>query len=187
VAIVVGVKTWDPEGLFHAPRYRDNTPWVLAGEWLRRTRKSARKALGLVIAGCRIDAGGQLLHPISRSTRICGPHLCLFTPRLCHATAAASVYCCAICVAGEVGRRRSCVRHERDLAYALAAIVSEISIASSFDSPVAACELARLVLRQVVSFRIAARRMLARVRRVLCRADIRVLWPLYRKKIFVRI
>ena len=57
-------KTWDPEGFLSTlPAIATALIGMLAGEWLRSERTGARKALGLVIAGVALMFAGQLLHP----------------------------------------------------------------------------------------------------------------------------
>jgi predicted acyltransferase len=57
-------KTWDPEGLLSTfPAVATLLIGVLAGEWLRSNREGEWKALGLVIAGIPLMLVGRLLHP----------------------------------------------------------------------------------------------------------------------------
>jgi predicted acyltransferase len=57
-------KTWDPEGLLSTlPAIATALIGILAGEWLRSPRKGRRKALGLVVAGTALLLAGRLLHP----------------------------------------------------------------------------------------------------------------------------
>jgi predicted acyltransferase len=57
-------KTWDPEGFLSTlPAIATALIGILAGEWLRSQRKGRRKALGLVAAGAALILAGQLLHP----------------------------------------------------------------------------------------------------------------------------
>jgi predicted acyltransferase len=57
-------KTWDPEGFLSTlPAIATTLIGILAGEWLRSERKGPRKALGLVIAGVVLMLAGQLLQP----------------------------------------------------------------------------------------------------------------------------
>ena len=56
--------TWDPEGLLSTlPAIASLLIGVLAGEWLRSDRAAARKALGLAAAGLALLVVGRLLHP----------------------------------------------------------------------------------------------------------------------------
>jgi predicted acyltransferase len=57
-------KTWDPEGLLSTlPAIASALIGILTGEWLRSERRGARKVLGLVIAGAVLMLAGRLLHP----------------------------------------------------------------------------------------------------------------------------
>jgi predicted acyltransferase len=57
-------KTWDPEGILSTiPAIATLLIGILAGEWLRSDRQGGRKALGLVAAGIPLMLLGQLLHP----------------------------------------------------------------------------------------------------------------------------
>jgi len=57
-------KTWDPEGLLSTlPAIATALIGILAGEWLRSERKGPRKVAGMVIAGAILMLAGWLLHP----------------------------------------------------------------------------------------------------------------------------
>jgi predicted acyltransferase len=56
--------TWDPEGLLSTlPAIATTLIGVLAGSWLRSNRSTARRALGLMIGGVAGIAVGRLLNP----------------------------------------------------------------------------------------------------------------------------
>jgi predicted acyltransferase len=56
--------TWDPEGFLSTlPAIASLLIGILAGEWLRSDQRAGRKALGLAAAGLVLLAAGQLLHP----------------------------------------------------------------------------------------------------------------------------
>ena len=56
--------TWDPEGLLSTlPAIASLLLGILAGEWLRSDRAAVRKALGLAAAGLVLLIVGRLLHP----------------------------------------------------------------------------------------------------------------------------
>jgi predicted acyltransferase len=56
--------TWDPEGLLSTlPAIASVLIGILAGEWLRSDRRAGRKALGLAAAGLALLAAGRLIHP----------------------------------------------------------------------------------------------------------------------------
>jgi predicted acyltransferase len=57
-------KTWDPEGFLSTlPAIASVLIGILAGEWLRSNRPEARKALGLAAAGIALLIVGRALHP----------------------------------------------------------------------------------------------------------------------------
>ncbi len=57
-------KTWDPEGFLSTlPAIASLLIGILAGEWLRSNRRAASKALGLVAAGVVLVLAGKLLDP----------------------------------------------------------------------------------------------------------------------------
>jgi predicted acyltransferase len=56
--------TWDPEGFLSTlPAIASLLIGILAGEWLRSDQRAGRKAMGLAAAGLVLLAAGQLLHP----------------------------------------------------------------------------------------------------------------------------
>lgn len=56
--------TWDPEGLLSTlPAIATLLIGILAGEWLRSDRRAERKAIGLAAAGVVLLAAGRILHP----------------------------------------------------------------------------------------------------------------------------
>ena len=56
--------TWDPEGLLSTlPAIASLLIGILAGEWLRSDRRAQRKALGLAAAGLALMIAGLLIHP----------------------------------------------------------------------------------------------------------------------------
>jgi predicted acyltransferase len=56
--------TWDPEGFASTlPAIASVLIGILAGEWLRSDRAAGRKALGLAAAGLALLVVGRLLHP----------------------------------------------------------------------------------------------------------------------------
>jgi predicted acyltransferase len=56
--------TWDPEGFLSTlPAIASLLIGVLAGEWLRSDRRAGRKALGLASAGFVLLVAGRFLHP----------------------------------------------------------------------------------------------------------------------------
>ncbi len=58
--------TWDPEGFLSTlPAIATLLIGILAGEWMRSDREGSRKALGLAVAGIPLMLIGRLLHPYS--------------------------------------------------------------------------------------------------------------------------
>jgi predicted acyltransferase len=56
--------TWDPEGFLSTlPAIASLLIGILAGEWLRSNRGTQRKAIGLAAAGVALLISGRLLHP----------------------------------------------------------------------------------------------------------------------------
>jgi predicted acyltransferase len=56
--------TWDPEGFLSTfPAIASLLIGILAGEWLRSDKLAGRKALGLAAAGLVLLVAGRLLHP----------------------------------------------------------------------------------------------------------------------------
>jgi predicted acyltransferase len=56
--------TWDPEGFLSTlPAIASLLIGILAGEWLRSDRAAKRKALGLALSGLALLVVGRLLHP----------------------------------------------------------------------------------------------------------------------------
>lgn len=57
-------KTWDPEGFLSTlPAIASLLIGILAGEWLRSARSAQRKILGLIAAGIVLLVAGRALHP----------------------------------------------------------------------------------------------------------------------------
>ncbi len=57
-------KTWDPEGFLSTlPAIASLLIGILAGEWLRSERSAQRKILGLIAAGIVLLVAGRALHP----------------------------------------------------------------------------------------------------------------------------
>jgi predicted acyltransferase len=183
-------KTWDPEGLLSTlPAIATVLIGVLAGEWLRSESKAARKALGLVIVGVALMLAGELLHPYFPINKN------LWTSTYVLFTSGFGMLLLALCywVVDLRGWRKWAAPFlvfgtNAILAYALAAIVADISIGFQFRIsggpprtlhgwfygkyfvPHAGPENASLAFALFFVVLIFA-----------------FLWPLYHKKIFVRI
>ena len=183
-------KTWDPEGLLSTlPAIATTLIGVLAGEWLRSERQSARKALGLVIAGAASMLAGQLLHPyFPINKNLWTSTYVLFTSGFGMLLLTLSYW-----VVDLRGWRKWAAPFlvfgmNAILAYALAAIVSEISI--DFEFRFSGGRLRTwhgwFYDKYFIPYASPANASLAFA--VFFVALIfALLWPLYRKKIFVRI
>lgn len=122
--------TWDPEGFLSTlPAIASLLLGILAGEWLRPDRRGAqRKALGLAAAGAVLLAAGRLLHPFFPINKN------LWTSTFALFTGGAAMLALAACywLVDVRGSRRwtppfLVFGMNAILAYALAALVSEIS------------------------------------------------------------
>jgi predicted acyltransferase len=183
-------KTWDPEGLLSTlPAIASALIGILTGEWLRSERKGARKVLGMAIAGVVLMLAGRLLHPYFPINKN------LWTSTFGLFTGGFAMLLLALCywvVDLHAWRKWAApflvFGNNAILAYALAAIVAEISIDfefhgsggrpqtlhgwlySNFFTPYASPKNASLAFGVFFVLLIFA-----------------LLWPLYRKKIFVRV
>ena len=183
-------KTWDPEGILSTfPAIATLLIGILAGEWLRLDREAERKAVALAVAGAALLIAGQLLNthfPINKN---------LWTSSFALFTGGFAMLALALCywVIDVRGRRAWTAPWlvfgmNAILAYALAAIVAEISIDFEFtDShqrvttlhgwiydrlflPYGSSSYASLAFAVFFTFVIFL-----------------LLWPLYYKKVFLRI
>jgi predicted acyltransferase len=122
-------KTWDPEGcLSTLPAIASLLVGILAGEWLRSNREGSRKALGLAIVGLVLLVVGRLLHPLFPINKnLWTSSFVLFTSGCAMLTLAACYWI------ADVRRLRTWAKPflvfgtNAILAYALAALVSELS------------------------------------------------------------
>ena len=121
--------TWDPEGILSTfPAIATLLIGILAGEWLRSERESGRKALGLVIAGIPLLLLGRLLDPYFPINKN------LWTSTFVLFTGGFALLLFAVCywVVDVRGWRKGATPslvfgRNAILAYAVAALVSEIS------------------------------------------------------------
>lgn len=130
-------KTWDPEGLLSTlPAIATLLIGIPAGEWLRSERKAGRKALGLAVAGTALLVAGRLLHPyFPINKNLWTSSFVLFTGGFAMLALAA----CFWLVDARGWRRWTSpflvFGMNAILAYALAALVAEVSIDFEFRSP----------------------------------------------------
>ena len=182
-------KTWDPEGLLSTlPAIATVLLGILAGEWLRSDRPGSRKVLGLTLAGAALVILGRLFHPIFPINKN------LWTSTFVLFTAGWALLLFALCYgfADLRGWRRWGVPFQvfgrnAILAYALATLLAEISIAfefrvsgrmrtlhgwlyDAFFRPYGAPKSASLAF--AIFFVLAI---------------LLLLWPLHRRRLFVRI
>jgi predicted acyltransferase len=121
--------TWDPEGFLSTlPAIASLLIGILAGEWLRSDREAGRKALGLAAAGLVLLAAGRLLHPyFPINKNLWTSSFVLFTGGFAMLALAA----CYWIVDGRAWRAWAApflvFGMNAILAYALAALVSEVS------------------------------------------------------------
>jgi len=121
--------TWDPEGFLSTlPAIASLLIGILAGEWLRSNRGAQRKALGLAAAGIALLVLGRLLHPFFPINKN------LWTSTFVLFTSGFAMLVLAVCYwVVDVRAWRAWTPPflvfgmNAILAYALAAIVSEIS------------------------------------------------------------
>jgi predicted acyltransferase len=183
-------KTWDPEGLLSTlPAIATALLGILAGEWLRPERRSARNILGLVISGAVLMLTGQLLHPYFPINKN------LWTSTFVLFTGGFAMLLLALCywLVDLRGWRKWAAPFlvfgmNAILAYALAAIVSETSIDFEFAGPGGRGQTLHGWLYNNFFIPYAnpnnASLGFAVFFVLLILAP---LWPLYRRKIFVRI
>jgi len=183
-------KTWDPEGLLSTfPAIATLLIGILAGEWLRSERGGGRKALGLLVAGVPFVLAGLLLNPyFPINKNLWTSTFVLFSGGLAMLLLAACYW--VVDLRGWEGWGKPSLVFGRNaiLAYAVAAIVSEVSTDFEFrDSldrsrtlhgwiydkyfvPHASPENASLAFAVFFVFVVFV-----------------LLWPLYKKKMFIRI
>lgn len=121
--------TWDPEGFLSTfPAIASLLIGILAGEWLRSDRRAGRKALGLAAAGLALLIAGRFLHPyFPINKNLWTSSFVLFTSGF----AMLALACCYWVVDARFWRAWAwpflVFGMNAILAYALAALVSEVS------------------------------------------------------------
>jgi predicted acyltransferase len=121
--------TWDPEGLLSTlPAIASLLTGILAGEWLRSDRRAGRKALGLAAAGLALLVVGRLLHPyFPINKNLWTSSFALFTGGFAMVTLAACYWFVDVRAWRAWTAPFLVFGTNAILAYALAALVSEIS------------------------------------------------------------
>jgi predicted acyltransferase len=183
-------KTWDPEGFLSTlPAIATTLIGILAGEWLRSERKRRSKALGLVIAGAVLMLAGQLLHPYFPINKN------LWTSTYVLFTGGFAMLLMALCywLVDLRGWRKWAAPFlvfgmNAILAYALAALVAEISI--DFEFRDSGGHLRTLhgwfYDKFFIPYANATNASLA-FAVFFVALILALLWPFYRRKIFVRV
>jgi predicted acyltransferase len=121
--------TWDPEGFLSTlPAIASLLIGILAGEWLRSDRHAVRKALGLAAAGLVLLVAGRLLHPyFPINKNLWTSSFVLFTGGLAMLSLAACYWIVDVRAWRAWAAPFLVFGMNAILAYALAALVSEVS------------------------------------------------------------
>jgi predicted acyltransferase len=130
--------TWDPEGLLSTlPAIASVLIGILAGEWLRSDRQASRKVLFLAAAGLALLAAGRLIHPyFPMNKNLWTSSFVLFTGGFAMLALAACYWVVDVRAWRAWTAPFLVFGMNAILAYALAAIVSEVSTDFDFsDSP----------------------------------------------------
>jgi predicted acyltransferase len=183
-------KTWDPEGFLSTlPAIATTLIGILAGAWLRSQHKRRRKTIGLVIAGIVLMLAGQWLNPyFPINKNLWTSTFVLFTGGF--AMLLFAVFYWAVDLRGWRKWATPFLAFGMNaiLAYALAAILSEISI--DFEFPFSGARLQTLhgwVYDKYFIPHASANNASLAFAVFFVLLIYAFLWPLYRKKIFVRI
>jgi predicted acyltransferase len=182
-------KTWDPEGLLSTlPAIATALIGILAGEWLRSDREGLRKVLGLAIAGAAFLGVGRLLHPYFPINKN------LWTSTFVLFTGGIALILMAFCywLVDLRGWRRWATPFQvfgrnAILAYALATIVAEISI--DFEFRISGRMRTLHGWFYDAFFRPYANPKNASLAFAVCfvLVNLLLLWPLHRRRVFIRI
>jgi predicted acyltransferase len=182
--------TWDPEGFLSTlPAIASLLIGILAGEWLRSDRRTGRKALGLAAAGLALLVAGRLLHPyFPINKNLWTSSFVLFTGGFAMLALAACYWMVDVRASRAWTPPFLVFGMNAILAYALAALVSEVStdfeflhfhghettlhgwIYDKFFVPHASPANASLAFAVFFVFVIFV-----------------LLWPFYRRKLFLRV
>jgi predicted acyltransferase len=183
-------KTWDPEGFLSTlPAIATALIGILAGEWMRSERRGPRKVSGLLVAGVVLMLAGRLLDPYFPINKN------LLTSTYVIFTGGLAMLLLALCywIVDLRGSRKWAAPFlvfgmNAILAYALAAIVSETSIDFEFAGAGGSAETLHGWLYNNFFVPYMSPKNASLAFAVFFVALILVLlWPLYHKKIFVRV
>jgi predicted acyltransferase len=183
-------KTWDPEGILSTlPAIATALMGILAGEWLRSGRRGARKMAGLLLAGVLLMLTGRLLHPyFPINKNLWTSTFVLFTGGL--AMLLLALFYWIVDLRGSRKWTAPFLVFGRNaiLAYALAAIVAETSIDFEFQAAGGRAEtLHGWVYNNFFVPYLDPRNASLGFALFFVALNLALLWPLYRKKIFVRV
>jgi len=184
-----GSKTWDAEGLLSTlPAIVTALLGILAGAWLRSDREGPRKVVGLAIAGAALVAVGRLLHPYFPINKN------LWTSTFVLFTGGIAMILFALCywLVDLRGWRRWAAPFQvfgrnAILAYALATIVAEISI--DFEFRISGRMRTLHGWFYDAFFRPYANQKNASLAFAVCfvLVILLLLWPLHRRRVFLRV
>ena len=183
-------KTWDPEGFLSTlPAIATALIGILAGEWLRSERRGTLKISGLLIAGVLLMLAGRLLHPFFPINKN------LWTSTFVLFTGGFAMLLLALCywIVDLRGWRKWAAPFlvfgmNAILAYALAAIVSETSIDFEFAGASGRGETLHgwLYNNYFVPYMNPKNASLG-FAVFFVALILALLWPLYHRRIFVRV
>jgi predicted acyltransferase len=182
--------TWDPEGFLSTlPAIASLLIGILVGEWLRGERSAGRKAMGLAAAGFALLVAGRLLHPyFPINKNLWTSSFVLFTGGFAMLVLAACYWIVDVRSWRAWTSPFLVFGMNAILAYALAALVSEVSTDFEFTGSQGHRTTLHgwLYQRYFVSHFNAVNASLAfAVFFVL--VIFAILWPFYRGKVFLRI
>jgi predicted acyltransferase len=183
-------KTWDPEGFLSTlPAVASLLIGILAGEWLRSDRAAARKTLGLAAAGLAFLVAGRLLHPFFPINKnLWTSSFVLFTSGCAMLTLAACYWIVDVRGLRVWAKPFLVFGMNAILAYALAALVSELSTDFEFSNSAGRDTTAHGWIYQrffVAHFSPLNASLGFAIFFVL--VIFVLLWPFYRWKIFLRV
>jgi predicted acyltransferase len=183
-------KTWDPEGFLSTlPAIATALIGILAGEWMRSERRGPRKVSGLLVAGVVLMLAGHLFDPYFPINKN------LWTSTYVLFSGGLAMLLLALCywIVDLRGSRKWAAPFlvfgmNAILAYALAAIVSETSIDFEFAGAGGSAETLHgwLYNNFFVPYMSPKNASLA-FAVFFVALILLLLWPLYHKKIFIRV
>ena len=182
--------TWDPEGILSTfPAIATLLIGILAGEWLRSDRDATRKAAGMAAAGIVLMVAGRLLHPyFPINKNLWTSTFVLFTGGFALLAFAACYWAVDLRGWRKWAAPWLVFGMNAILAYALAALVSEISTDFDFhNSRGQDTDLHAWIYRGYFTAHASPVNASLAFGIFFVLVIFLLLWPLYRWKIFVRI